>query len=253
MPRIAVIGDTQVTHWADLSYIKHIGLYLADMRPDVVVCIGDWYDLESLSYYDKGKLSSHGRSVQNDIEAGNMALDILEAAMGTYNQNRTYKLWRPRKVFCLGNHEQRIERYTNDNPELEGTIDYSLFAFEDYGWEVYDFNEVVVIEEVCFTHYFTSGTMGRPVSSARALLNKQHVSCVMGHAQGHDIAYAKTGDGRQITGLISGACYPHHFDYLGKQGNVHWRGLYILNDVRRGEFEELPVTLSYLEKKYGGA
>jgi hypothetical protein len=93
--------------------------------------------------------------------------------------------------------------------------------------------------------------MGRPVTSAAALLNKRHMSAVMGHVQGRQIAYANRADGRQITGLFSGCCYLHDEDYLGAQGNNYWRGIWMLHEVEDGQFDEMPVSLKYLKKKYG--
>ena len=47
-------------------------------------------------------------------------------------------------------------------------------------------------------------------------------------------------------------CYTHNEDYLGAQGNRHWRGVLVLNDVNEdGEFDLMPLSLSYLERKYG--
>ncbi len=52
---ILVIGDTQVKPGETQEHIEHIGEYIVDKRPDVIVCIGDWFDFPSLSSYDKGK------------------------------------------------------------------------------------------------------------------------------------------------------------------------------------------------------
>ena len=55
-------------------------------------------------------------------------------------------------------------------------------------------------------------------------------------------------DGRMLTAIIAGSCYLHNEKYLGPQGNNHWRGLVMLHDVRDGEFDVMPVTLSYLNR-----
>lgn len=100
-------------------------------------------------------------------------------------------------------------------------------------------------------HYFTSGILGRPVTSARMLLTKHHMSCVAGHQQGRDIAYGKRADGTSMTGLISGSFYQHSEDYLTPQTNEHWRGVWLLNDIKDGSFDELPISLNYLKERYG--
>jgi hypothetical protein len=92
--------------------------------------------------------------------------------------------------------------------------------------------------------------MGRPITTAQALLTKKHMSCIAGHQQGRQIAYGMRADGTEMTGLIVGSCYEHEEDYLGPQGNNHFRGCYMLYDVRDGRFDELPLTLKYLKQKY---
>ena len=54
----------------------------------------------------------------------------------------------------------------------------------------------------------------------------------------------------QITGLFSGCCYLHDEEYLGCQGNKYWRGVWLLHEVDNGSFDEMPVSLNYLRKKY---
>ncbi len=39
-------------------------------------------------------------------------------------------------------------------------------------------------------------------------------------------------------------------DYLGSQGNKYWRGIWMLHEVNNGSFDEMPVSLNYLRKKY---
>ena len=46
-------------------------------------------------------------------------------------------------------------------------------------------------------------------------------------------------------------CYEHDEEYMGPQGNKHYRGILMLHDVQEGEFDMMPVSLKYLRKKYG--
>ena len=73
----------------------------------------------------------------------------------------------------------------------------------------------------------------------------------MGHSQIDGIASQYTGNGKRITGIFAGGCYLHKEEYLGPQGNNHWRGVWMLNDVHDGEFDVMPLSLKYLNKKYG--
>jgi hypothetical protein len=108
------------------------------------------------------------------------------------------------------------------------------------------------VDGVLYAHYFTSGVMGRPVTSARALVKAKHTSAVMGHVQTTDIYMGDTRpDGTGIIGLFSGTCYLHDEAYLGFQGNACRRQVWMLHDVEDGDFDPLPVRLSYLKSKYG--
>jgi|TARA_R110000823_G_scaffold245406_1_gene369471 hypothetical protein len=215
--------------------------------------IGDWWDMESLCSYDKGKASFEGRRYKKDIDAGNLAMDLFLQPIKTERERlkvNKKKQWKPRMVFTIGNHEQRIERAIENDCILEDTIGYQDLNLDD--WEVADFLQPVIIEGVAFSHYFTTGVMGRPVTSARAMLTKKMMSCVMGHVQDRDIAYGKRADNARLTGLFAGMFTQHDEGYLGNQGNSSWKGIWMLNEVESGSFDELPVSLNYLKNKYGG-
>ena len=46
-------------------------------------------------------------------------------------------------------------------------------------------------------------------------------------------------------------CYLHDEGYKGYQGNHHWRGVIMLNDVKEGNFDLGVISLEYLKKRYG--
>lgn len=244
-----VLPDVQAKPGQDFGFLTKIGEYIVEKRPDVIVCIGDFADLPSLSSYDVGKKSFEGRRYTNDIAAAKEAMTALLAPINTYNEKakrNKEKQYRPDMHLTLGNHCNRINRAINDDPKLEGLISMSDLGYEDFGWKVHPFLEVVVIDGIAYSHYFTSGLMGRPATTANAQLNKCHMSCISGHQQGLQIATGKQADGSLIHSIIAGSCYEHDEDYLGRQGNNHWRGALMLNDVRNGDFDIMPLRLNYL-------
>ena len=242
---IAVLPDTQAKHGQDFTFLKRIGTYIAEKRPERIVHLGDFADMSSLSSYDKGKASFEGRRYTKDVDAAKRAMDAL---MGPIRAVRGYK---PHLTMLLGNHEARITRAAEEQSELEGLISTDDLGYAKHGWDVHGFLKPVRLDGVMFSHYFTSGVMGRPVTSATALLSKKHMSCVAGHQQGKQIAYAVRADGSTITGMIVGSCYEGNEAYLGPQGNKHWRGMVFLHDVRNGSFDEMFISLSYLKRRYG--
>lgn len=239
-----VIPDVQIKEGVPSDHLSWAGRYIAEKRPDTIVMIGDFADMPSLSSYDKGKKSFEGRRYKKDILAARRGMELLLTPIAKE------KGYSPRLILTLGNHEDRIVRAVNDDPKLEGMLDLDDLGYASDGWKVYPYLEPVVLDGIAYCHFFTSGVMGRPVSSAAALLSKKHQSCVMGHVQGRQIAYATRADGTQITGLFVGAFYQHDEEYLNYQGNKHWRGLWMLHEVENGSFDEMPVSIEYLKRKY---
>lgn len=208
----------------------------------MVIQIGDFADMASLSSYDTGKRSFEGRRYNKDIEAVHSALETLRRAMG-----RT----KTRLVLTLGNHEDRITRAIESDPKLDGTISLTDLGYEKFGWQVVPYLKPIRIDGVMYSHFLPSGQLGRPCTSARAILSRYHQSCVVGHQQGRDIAYGKRADGRAITSIIAGSFYLHNEMYLNPTTNRHWRGIYVLHEVHDGQFDEMAVSIGYLERKYG--
>jgi hypothetical protein len=247
-----VIPDCQVKPGHDVSYLRTIGQYMVEKKPNTVILLGDFADMPSLSVYDFGKRSFEGRRYRNDIAAAKDGMAILLEPIIEYNKRakeNKKKLYTPRMVLTLGNHEDRITRAINDDGKLEGTIGLFDLEYEKYGWEVYPYLDVVLLDGVAYSHYFASGVLNRPVTSARALVTKKHMSCVQGHNQKMEIYNEYRADGKMLTGLFAGCCYLHDEDYLGPQGNNYFRGIHMLYEVSEGSFQCHSITLDYLLKR----
>ena len=246
-----VIPDVQAKHGNCFDYLRATGNYIVAKKPDVIVCIGDFADMESLSSYDRGMKSFEGRSYQKDIWAAREAMDALLTPLYEYNAKEianNRKPYKPRMVLTLGNHENRINRVINEDRKLDGLISTDDLPYQD--WEVIPFLEVISIDGIAYSHYFTSGVMGRPVTTAAALLNKKHMSCFAGHQQGRQISYGRRADGVEMTAIICGSFYEHNEDYLGVQGNLHFRGAYMLHECNNGSFDEMAISIKYLKNNY---
>jgi hypothetical protein len=249
-----VLPDCQVRPGDDFGYLRAIGNYIVKKQPEFVVNLGDFADMSSLSSYDVGKKSFEGRRYKADVEAAHEAMNALLGPLREFNakaKKNKEKLYKPRLVMLLGNHEHRINRAVNDDPKLEGVLSTDDLGYKKAGWQVHPFLEVVVIDGVAYSHYFTTGAMGRPASSAQAQLNKKHQSCIAGHQQGLQIATSYRADGVRLTSIIAGSCYEHDEDYMGPQGNNHWRGCLLLHSVADGQFDMVPLPLRYLKERYG--
>ena len=243
--RVAVITDTQVRPGVPTSHLKWCGKYLAKKKPDVIVQIGDFEDMPSLSTHDKpGSLQLEGKRYKSDCESVHRATDLL------LDPIRAVSGYHPELIMTLGNHADRITRAIKADPKLEGFMSLDDLKYKEAGWKVYPFLQPVVIAGVAFCHYFPSGVMGRPITSAKSILTKLHMSAFAGHQQGRDIAYSHRADGKDMTAIISGSFYQHDEEYLNPFTNNHWRGMYFLHEVKDGSFDEMAVSLNYLKRRF---
>jgi len=253
MTRHLVIPDCQIRQGDNFGYLTAIGNYIVKKQPDTVVCLGDFADMPSLSSYDIGKKSFEGRRYISDIEAAKQGMEALLEPLKAYNrkQRRTrHAQYVPNLVLTLGNHEHRINKAVNNDAKLEGVLSIADLQYESFGWNVHPFLDVVILDGVAYSHYYVTGVAGRPASTAAAQLRKTNMSSIAGHQQGLQIATGSRADGARLTSVIAGSCYEHDEDYLGPQGNRHWRGILVLNDVHDGEFDMIPVSLKYLKENY---
>ncbi len=244
-----VIPDTQAKAGVPTNHLEWIGRYIVDKKPDVIIHLGDHWDMPSLSGYDRGKMKFEGRRYKIDIDSGNAAFDLLNEPIRQYNKRHLTK-YNPRKVFLMGNHEHRIETILQDNPFLDGQISFADYDTQD--WEVYPYQKVIFIDGVGYVHCYVNNMTGRPLSSRAVLrLDKLGHSFTQGHQQILDYGL-KFVRGESQHGLIAGACYIHDEEYKGYQGNAHWRGIIVKHDVKNGSYNPMFVDLDYLCKRYEG-
>lgn len=244
--RIAYIPDVQAMPGSPVSHLTHLGMYLARKQPDVIYCAGDFGDYPSLSRFGRGERKWEGRRYKNDIGAFHRSMEALVTPIAKAAGYKPY--WE----FGEGNHEYHIERITEEYPFLEGWINKEEdLKLASYGWRVHPFLQPVAIGGIAFAHYFPSGIMGKPITTAHALLGKLHMSAIAGHQPGRDIAYGRRADGAQMTAIISGSFYQHDMEHLSPFTNAHWRGMYMLHEVRDGQFDEMAVSINFLKRKFG--
>lgn len=253
-PRHFFIPDTQVKPGVPTDHIAWAARYAASKLPETIVLAGDWYDMHSLSSYDRGKLSGEGSRYEEDVQAGTAALALFDRELRRYAP-RSY---RPRRVVTLGNHEIRISRAIEDDPRMEGKVSLNDLGFERYGWQVVPFLKPIVLDQIVYSHYFPLNANGRVSNSkngapsALAQVRRVMKSCVAGHRQGFDYALLHTPFAT-YRGVIAGSFYRHTESYLTPMGNNHWQGLLVFNDVSvdTGEFSLMEIDMGFLERKFG--
>lgn len=255
-----IIGDLHASPDYDNRRFDALGHFILDRKPDLIIQMGDWADMGSLSSYDRGKASFEGRRYERDVEAVKDSLRRLEAPVAAYNAEQAKKhkeRYRPRKHVLLGNHEARILAAAQSRSELQGKLSIKDLGFEDHGWEVHQFLKPVNLYGICFRH-FKPTQMGRAMGGdnlARMIVTKGMESQVVGHSHCLDFSRATSDLGRDVFCLVAG-CYVHpDFDEPWAAGTDHvwWRGVHLLHGLGNGTFTSREeITMQDIEARYGG-
>lgn len=246
-PRIFVIPDTQVRPGVPIDHLDWVAKAAVEYRPDVIIHLGDHWDFPSLNGHEKpGSEPMEGKRYKEDVESGNKAFARLDSAISAHR-----KTWKPRKIFMMGNHENRADRACTQDPKFLGHI--GTENCDTLDWERHDFLERVWVNGICFSHYFQGSHSWRPIGGEVSnRISKIGCSFVQGHEQGFRYGNRIMANGKTIHGLVAGSCYLHIEEYRGAQGQQHWRGVVVLNGVEDGDYCVMPLTLRYLCRKYTG-
>jgi hypothetical protein len=253
MRRHFIIPDTQVRPGVATDHLDWAAQAIVEYRPDVVIHLGDHWDFPSLNgHSEPGSIELEGSRYKDDLDVGNEAFRRLCAPMNAeiarVARNRK-KRWLPRKVFLGGNHEARADRVAKNDPKWLGVI--GSHNCETLDFERHPFLDIVNIDGIAYSHFFQSAHSSHAIGGTiENRLSKIGRSFVQGHQQG--LLYGIKQYPGSITrhGLVAGSFYQHDESYRGPQGNDEWRGVVVLNEVRDGNFDVMPLSMAYLKRKF---
>lgn len=247
-----IIPDQHFTPEHGHERADYLAQLICDVKPDVVINIGDSADLSSLSSYDKGKKSFHGRSYLADIEAH------LEGQDRIWSPVFRRKKRLPRRIFCVGNHEDRITRAVELSPELTGTLDLKDLRLDDFYTEVVPYEGRtpgrIIVDGITYAHYLVSGVAGRPVGGehpASSLIRGTLTSATVGHLHLADWSTRRTADGRRLHGLFAGCYLDYDPAFAGNATGLWWRGVAVKRNVSEGNYDLQMISLDALKAEYG--
>lgn len=236
----------------DTSHIGWAANAIAHYKPDVIVHIGDHWDMPSLSSY-AGPMEKEGARIGTDVLVGNMEMMRLFAptiAEITRLRAGHRKRWEPEIHILRGNHEDRIDRAVKANPQLEGIVSMDMLHTPPTA-TVHPFLALVEIDGITYSHYFANSHSGRPIGgSVENRLNKIGRSFVQGHEQGFLYGVKQFPGSVTRHGLVAGSFYLHDESYRGLQSNSEWRGIVVLNEVKDGKYDVMPLSMDYLKRKF---
>lgn len=241
-----VIGDSHAHPDFSNERFTWLGKMIHDVKPDVVVNIGDMFDFPSLCFHSK-PIELEGARYQADVAAG------VEAQDRMFHEIRKHKRKLPRFVYTLGNHDIRPQRYADEHPVLQGKMSLKDLQLEDYPWnDVVPFLEPIDVDGIDYCHYFTSGVMGRPIGGqhpAWTIIKKRNKSGVAGHSHVLDYKIDKT-PGRSLMGLVVGNFIGFRMGYAGPANDMWSDGIAVLKDVDEGLYDLSWHSMNSIKKEY---
>lgn len=253
--KILIFTDCHVGPDQSLLRFDKLAQHILVKKPDVIVQLGDFITIDSLSNWDMNKrLVMEGRRYNEDIAAGRRAINKIFDPIFEYNKQCArmhIKQYKPIIHWFLANHEDRVQRYVEQNPQLQGHVD----VIKDLGLNKLPVNIVEnkdYIEQngILFTHSPVNAA-GKLVSgkySAFRVSDLVSMSTIFGHVHRlEQIGLHRHGSGKLIQILSCGAFFDKPDAYTEGSTENYWRGFVELDVWGEGRFD---VTQTSLERLY---
>jgi len=248
--RVVAIGDTHDQPGMSKDRFKWIGRYCVEAMPHRIVQIGDFASWDSVSTHDAPGSVSHALrpSFKSDLESCEEAMCLFFKEIKDLNI--------PMEL-TAGNHEDRICRFENKNPETVSTL---YTQFEDlcarYRWRLHPYGQWLFIDGVGFTHV-PKNIMGKPYggqNSENQIANHATHSIVFGHT--HRSTFRKTpkiGINNSIEVLNLGSAMPDGYvaKYAGTATSGWSYGIYELAIQSGHIISHRFIDMATLQDKYG--
>lgn len=188
--RILFVPDTHIPFEDERAWNLMLDVGRA-VRPETIVILGDFADMWSVSAHDKDPRRRD--NLESEMKAVATRLDELDA------------LGAKRRVYCEGNHEDRLTRYmTQRAPDVFEYVQFhKIQRLAERGWTWVPYREHHKIGRIFVTHDL--GEAG--VYAAHRARGTMGGNVVIGHVHRMMVSYQSTAEG---TGHVSAA-----FGWLG--------------------------------------
>jgi len=234
--RVLAIGDSHDgPDIPDKSRFTAMGAYARINNIEQVVQIGDFCSMDSMSTHDPNwTLKGHEKpSFKDDVNSFREALVAFDEGLAGHNAT---------KHVTLGNHEDRIGRFVNNNPEVAELLFEKIYELlSDFGWNYSPFGAFHFVGDVGFTHV-PLNQMGKPyggMHSENAIARDSLHDVVYGHTHKRvDKSFPKIGQDH-ITVVNLGCSLPDgHIEEYAKHSVTGWSyGVYDLS-IQNGRIKE---------------
>ena len=233
-----------------------LGAFLYDIKPDMVVDLGDGADMRSLNSYDtRYPQAIVNQSYEADIESYN---DSQERLRWKFKHHRKKK---PFWVGFEGNHENRIKKAIANDPRLEGSkygVSFSHLQtdhwFDDYHEYENSGPALASYDGVLYSHFISGGNYGTALSGihhAHSLLSKVGCSVSVGHSHKYSYYYQGSTFPNPTIGHVVG-CFKGKEESWAGQANTEWRhGVVVKRNLENGVYDHEWVSMRALKEMYG--
>lgn len=244
---VLALGDIHCSPRLSNDRLTWLGRLSKDRQPKHIIQIGDWASLDSLSAHEKPGTAGYAKKPSFKDED----LPNFIESLALFDKACKMKGYKPIKHVTLGNHEWRLERYENENPETGGMFTHMFYSqFEKYGWTYSPYGASHFIEGVEFTHA-PFNIMGKPQAITELARVAVH-DTVFGHTHvKQEIRVPKRG--HDITLINLGCALPQgHIEAYAKHSLTGWSyGVYMLNIYNGRILDSEFISMRTLEKMYG--
>jgi len=196
--RVLMIGDLHQDprHPHRVEVLSWAARFGSDRKVGRVVQVGDWGTFDGASFHDKNDTlrARLKPTIRQD-------LDNQKESLLAFHSSRPAD-WNPKLDITLGNHENRLNRFENANPETAGMFSNELETnFAQFGWKTRPYGEVMFIQGVGISHHPTNGAgraFGGKTGPQRAA-NELTSSFISGHT--HAFQHFTTGKIGAVSGV----------------------------------------------------
>ena len=242
--RVTVVGDVHAESNQSLRRFTWLAKHVAETQPDYLVYIGDFLSLDSLSAWDSDKRKlMENRRYFDEIKQGNLALDAVDS-VNFYSK----------VVYVEGNHEDRLTRYVNYVPELDGVMSIRKdLKIDERGYTWVPYRDYWEIGGVHFTH-IPFGKMreisGKDICSKAELVTT--TSVVFGHTHELHTSCVHKHGMKHLQQILNVGCF-FEKDAAYSEGKMtnYWRGICELDIYSYGRFDLNTVSMGRLQRLYG--
>ena len=249
--KVCVIGDLHDAPGISKERLRWLGKHIRNTKPDQVVQIGDFLSLDSCCWHiDNATMQARKNkgTFLEDINSFDLALEEFNKGLSTY---------KVKKHCTLGNHENRLWRWEDKNPEYYQMGKKEMFStLKKYGWTWSEYGEFYFIDGVGFTH-IPFNVMGREfggVSVERNIGQSSLFDVVFGHTHKfNDVRCPKIGKSNYIRVVNVGCSLPmNHIESYAKVATTGWFWGVVDISIYNSKIQEVrTTTMDTLELTYG--